>query len=79
MNIYKKSRAEGFGEEVKRRILLGTYTLSADHYDTYYKKSQKVRTLIAQDFADVFAKYDVIIGPSAPTPAFKIGEGTKDP
>lgn len=77
-DVYKKSRAEAFGEDVKRRILLGTYTLGADHYDSHYKKAQKARTLIAQDFADVFAKYDVIIGPTSPTPALKIGDEPKD-
>ncbi len=75
--IYRKSRAEGFGDDVKKRILLGTYALSAGHYEAFYKKSQKARMLIAQDFADVFAKYDVIIGPSSPTPALKIGEEQK--
>lgn len=77
-DVYKKSRAEAFGEDVKRRILLGTYTLGAEHYDSHYKKSQKVRSLVAQDFADVFAKYDVIIGPTSPTPALKIGDEPKD-
>lgn len=72
--IYKLSRAEGFGEEVKRRILLGTYTLSAGHYETYYKNAQRVRTLITQDYKEAFNKYDLIIGPTAPTTAPKIGE-----
>jgi len=76
--LYRKSRAEGFGADVKRRILLGTYTLSAGHYDTFYKKSQQARMLIAQDFANVFEKYDLIIGPTSPTPAMKIGEEQKD-
>lgn len=76
--LYRKSRAEGFGADVKRRILLGTYTLSAGHYDTLYKKSQQARMLIAQDFANVFEKYDLIIGPTSPTPAMKIGEEQKD-
>ncbi len=71
--IYRKSRAESFGADVKRRILLGTYTLSAGHYDDYYKKAQKARMLVAQDFANVFSKYDVIISPASPTPAYKIG------
>lgn len=79
MELYKKTRSEGFGEEVKRRIMLGTFALSSGYYDAYYKKAQQVRTLIKQDFDDVFAKYDVIIGPTAPTPAFKIGEKTDDP
>lgn len=77
-DVYKKSRAEAFGEDVKRRILLGTYTLGADHYESHYKKAQKARTLIAQDFTDVFAKYDVIIGPTSPTAALKIGDEPKD-
>lgn len=72
--IYRLSRAEGFGEEVKRRILLGTYTLSAGHYETYYKNAQRVRALITQDYKNAFSKYDLIIGPTAPTTAPKIGE-----
>jgi aspartyl-tRNA(Asn)/glutamyl-tRNA(Gln) amidotransferase subunit A len=79
MDMYKKTRAEGFGDEVKRRIMLGTFALSSGYYDAYYKKAQKVRTLIKQDFENVFAKYDVIIGPTTPTPAFKLGEKTADP
>ncbi|TYS55564.1 MULTISPECIES: Asp-tRNA(Asn)/Glu-tRNA(Gln) amidotransferase subunit GatA [Bacillaceae] len=79
IDMYKQTRSEGFGPEVKRRIMLGTYALSAGHYDAYYVKAQKVRTLIKQDFEDVFEKYDVIIGPTTPTPAFKVGENTKDP
>lgn len=79
IELYKQSRAEGFGNEVKRRIMLGTYALSSGYYDAYYKKAQKVRTLIKKDFEDVFEKYDVIIGPTTPTPAFKIGENVKDP
>ncbi|MBM7621968.1 aspartyl-tRNA(Asn)/glutamyl-tRNA(Gln) amidotransferase subunit A [Bacillus tianshenii] len=79
LEMYKQTRAEGFGPEVKRRIMLGTYALSAGHYDAYYIKAQKVRTLIKQDFEKVFEKYDVIIGPTTPTPAFKVGEKTKDP
>lgn len=79
MDLYKNSRAEGFGEEVKRRIMLGTFALSSGYYDAYYKKAQKVRTLIKKDFEDVFSKYDVIIGPTTPTPAFKIGENIDDP
>ncbi|WP_079504448.1 Asp-tRNA(Asn)/Glu-tRNA(Gln) amidotransferase subunit GatA [Mesobacillus jeotgali] len=79
IEMYKKTRAEGFGEEVKRRIMLGTFALSSGYYDAYYKKAQKVRTLIKQDFEKVFEQYDVIIGPTAPTPAFKLGENTKDP
>lgn len=79
IDLYKKTRAEGFGDEVKRRIMLGTFALSSGYYDAYYKKAQKVRTLIKKDFEDVFENYDVIVGPTAPTPAFKIGEKTSDP
>ena len=74
IDLYKKTRSEGFGDEVKRRIMLGTYALSSGYYDAYYLKAQKARTLIKQDFENVFDKYDVIIGPTAPTTAFKIGE-----
>lgn len=77
--LYKKTRQEGFGDEVKRRIMLGTYSLSSGFYDAYYKKAQKVRTLIKQDFENVFNHYDVIVGPVAPTPAFNIGEKIDDP
>ncbi len=79
LELYKKTRSEGFGDEVKRRIMLGTFALSSGYYDAYYKKAQQVRTLIKKDFEDVFAKYDVIIGPTTPTPAFKIGEKINDP
>ncbi len=79
MELYKQTRSQGFGNEVKRRIMLGTYSLSAGSYDAYYKKAQQVRTLIKQDFDNVLEKYDVIIGPTTPTPAFKIGENIKDP
>jgi aspartyl-tRNA(Asn)/glutamyl-tRNA(Gln) amidotransferase subunit A len=79
IEMYKQSRSEGFGDEVKRRIMLGTFALSSGYYDAYYKKAQKVRTLIKKDFEDVFEKYDVIIGPTTPTPAFKIGENMDDP
>jgi aspartyl-tRNA(Asn)/glutamyl-tRNA(Gln) amidotransferase subunit A len=79
IDLYKRSRAEGFGDEVKRRIMLGTFALSSGYYDAYYKKAQKVRTLIKKDFEDVFEKYDVIIGPTTPTPAFKLGENVDDP
>ena len=79
MELYRKSRSEGFGDEVKRRIMLGTYALSSGYYDAYYLKAQKVRTLIKQDFDRVFDKYDVVIGPTAPTTAFKIGEQVNDP
>lgn len=74
IDMYKQTRSEGFGNEVKRRIMLGTFALSSGYYDAYYKKAQKVRTLIKQDFEKVFEKYDVIVGPTTPTPAFKIGE-----
>lgn len=79
MDVYLKSRSEGFGAEVKRRIMLGTYALSSGYYDAYYLKAQKVRTLIKRDFEQVFERYDVIIGPTAPTTAFKIGAQTDDP
>jgi aspartyl-tRNA(Asn)/glutamyl-tRNA(Gln) amidotransferase subunit A len=77
--MYMKSRSEGFGTEVKRRIMLGTYALSSGYYDAYYIKAQKVRTLIMQDFLKEFEKVDVILTPVAPTPAFKIGEKNNDP
>ncbi|WEK55145.1 MAG: Asp-tRNA(Asn)/Glu-tRNA(Gln) amidotransferase subunit GatA [Candidatus Cohnella colombiensis] len=79
LDLYRKSRSEGFGAEVKRRIMLGTYALSSGYYDAYYKKAQQVRTLIKRDFDQVFEKYDLIIGPTAPTPAFKLGEQVGDP
>lgn len=79
MDLYKRSRWEGFGEEVKRRIMVGTYALSAGYYDAYYLKAQKVRRLIKQDFVDAFKEVDVIMGPSAPTTPFKIGEKADDP
>ncbi|MFG3613903.1 Asp-tRNA(Asn)/Glu-tRNA(Gln) amidotransferase subunit GatA [Rummeliibacillus stabekisii] len=78
-DLYTKTRAEGFGDEVKRRIMLGTYSLSAGTYDAYYKKAQQVRTLIKQDFDKVFEEYDVIVGPTSPTAAFKLGENLDDP
>lgn len=77
--MYRRSRDEGFGPEVKRRIMLGTYALSAGYYDAYYLKAQKVRTLIAQDFLDAFKEVDAIATPTTPTPAFKIGEKSDDP
>ncbi|MCG3412902.1 Asp-tRNA(Asn)/Glu-tRNA(Gln) amidotransferase subunit GatA [Staphylococcus massiliensis] len=77
--LYKKSRSEGFGKEVKRRILLGTFALSSGYYDAYYKKSQKVRTLIKNDFDRIFKDYDVVVGPTTPTVAFNIGEEINDP
>ena len=79
MEMFTKSRAEGFGTEVKRRIMLGTYALSSGYYDAYYLKAQKVRTLIMHDFIASFDKVDVILTPVAPTPAFKIGEKVEDP
>ncbi len=77
--MFKLTREEGFGPEVKRRILLGTYSLSAGYYDAYYKKAQQVRTLVARDFLDAFAKVDAILGPMTPTPPFKLGEKVDDP
>lgn len=79
IDMYCKTRDEGFGAEVKRRIMLGTYSLSAGYYDAYYKKASQVRTLIKRDFEDAFKKCDVILTPTAPTPAFKIGEKVQDP
>ncbi|MGY4797532.1 Asp-tRNA(Asn)/Glu-tRNA(Gln) amidotransferase subunit GatA [Lysinibacillus fusiformis] len=79
IDLYKETRAQGFGDEVKRRIMLGTYSLSAGTYDAYYKKAQQARTLIKADYDKVFEDFDVIIGPTAPTPAFKIGENVDDP
>ncbi len=78
-DLYRKTRAQGFGAEVKRRILVGTYVLSHGYYDAYYLQAQKVRRLIARDFAEAFAACDVIAGPAAPTAAFPIGEKTSDP
>ncbi|TKC04158.1 Asp-tRNA(Asn)/Glu-tRNA(Gln) amidotransferase subunit GatA [Pedobacter frigoris] len=77
--LYKKSRAEGFGEEVKRRILLGTFVLSAGYYDAYYQKAQQVRRLIREKMEELLNRFDVIVTPVAPTPAFKIGENMEDP
>jgi len=79
IDMYEKTRAEGFGEEVKRRILIGTYVLSAGYYDAYYIKAQKVRTLISQDFTKAFETVDVMLTPSTPTPAFGIAERMDDP
>ncbi|WAM31129.1 Asp-tRNA(Asn)/Glu-tRNA(Gln) amidotransferase subunit GatA [Caldicellulosiruptor naganoensis] len=79
IDLYKKTRSEGFGPEVKRRIMLGTYALSAGYYDAYYKKGLQVRTLIKQAFDEAFQKYDVIITPTSPTTAFKIGERISNP
>lgn len=77
--IYKKSRSEAFGPEVKRRIILGTYVLSSGYYDAYYKKAQQVRTLVMNEFNKVFEKYDVILTPTVPTTAFEIGSKTENP
>lgn len=79
VEMYARSRAEGFGEEVKRRIMLGTYALSSGYYDAYYLKAQKVRALIKQDFDEAFKKVDAVVCPTSPTAAFKIGEKTDDP
>ncbi|SIS65537.1 Asp-tRNA(Asn)/Glu-tRNA(Gln) amidotransferase subunit GatA [Salimicrobium flavidum] len=79
IDMFKNSRSEGFGDEVKRRIMLGTFALSSGYYDAYYKKAQQVRTLIKNDFDKIFEDYDVVIGPTAPTPAFKIGEQMDNP
>ncbi|MDR1906889.1 MAG: Asp-tRNA(Asn)/Glu-tRNA(Gln) amidotransferase subunit GatA [Puniceicoccales bacterium] len=79
MDIYSKSRAEGFGSETKRRIILGTYVLSSDHLDAYYVRAQKVRTRIREDFAKAFENVDVILSPTAPTTAFKLDEKINDP
>ena len=77
--IYKKSRSEGFGAEVKRRIILGTYVLSSGYYDAYYKKAQQVRTLVSNEFSKAFEKYDVILTPTSPVTAFNIGEKSNNP
>ena len=78
-DVYVNSRSEGFGTEVKRRIMLGTFSLSAGYYDAYFKKAGQVRTLIKQDFENVFANYDLIIGPASPTVAYGLGENINDP
>jgi len=78
-DMYEKSRAQGFGEEVKRRIMIGTYVLSHGYYDAYYLQAQKIRRLIAQDFTDAFKQCDVIMGPTSPSTAFKLGEKGDDP
>jgi len=79
LSMYRKTRGAGFGAEVKRRIVLGTYVLSAGYYDAYYLKGQKERALIAQDFREAFTKVDAIVTPTSPVPAFKLGERTNDP
>jgi aspartyl-tRNA(Asn)/glutamyl-tRNA(Gln) amidotransferase subunit A len=79
LDTYMKTRAQGFGAEVKRRIMLGTYSLSSGYYEAYYKKAQQVRTLLKRDFEHAFRDVDVIITPTSPTPAFRFGEKTTDP
>ncbi len=79
MEMYKESRAQGFGAEVKRRIMLGTYVLSAGYYDAYYRKASQVRTLIREDFQKALAACDILVTPTTPTPAFKLGEKVDDP
>src|SRR5207247_1264812 len=79
VELFSKSRAEGFGEEVQRRIMIGTYALSSGYYDAYYVRALKMRTLIKRDFDQAFEKCDVIACPTSPTPAFKVGEKTGDP
>ncbi len=79
IELYKKSRSEGFGKEVKRRIMLGTYALSAGYYDAYYLKASKVRTLIKEDFERAFQEVDLLLGPTTPTPPFRLGEKISDP
>ena len=79
IDMYEKTRSEGFGAEVQRRIMIGTYVLSSGYYDAYYLKAQKVRKLIKNDFEDAYKKVDAILTPSTPSSAFKIGEKTNDP
>jgi aspartyl-tRNA(Asn)/glutamyl-tRNA(Gln) amidotransferase subunit A len=79
IDMYRNTRERGFGAEVKRRLMLGTYALSSGYYDAYYLRAQKVRALIARDFSEAFQKVDAIVTPTAPTPAFKLGEKTSDP
>jgi aspartyl-tRNA(Asn)/glutamyl-tRNA(Gln) amidotransferase subunit A len=79
LEMYKESRSQGFGAEVKRRIMLGTYALSAGYYEAYYRKASQVRTLIQEDFRKAFSQCDVLLMPTAPTPAFKLGEKVDDP
>jgi aspartyl-tRNA(Asn)/glutamyl-tRNA(Gln) amidotransferase subunit A len=79
LEMYTRSRTEGFGEEVKRRIMIGTYALSSGYYDAYYAKAQKLRRLISDDFNSAFGKCDVILGPTTPTAAFAIGDKNDDP
>ena len=77
--MYRKTREEGFGDEAKRRIMLGTYALSSGYYDAYYAQAQKVRTRIIEDFRAAFARYGVLLSPTAPSVAFEIGEKVDDP
>jgi len=79
LDLYQRSRGEGFGAEVKRRIMTGTYVLSAGYYDAYYLKAQKVRSLINMDFERAFTRADLLVCPTTPTPAFKIGDKVDDP
>ncbi len=79
LELYTRTRAEGFGDEVKRRIMLGTYALSSGYYDAYYGKAQKVRTKISDDFRAAFADFDFVVTPTSPTVAFPLGEKTDDP
>jgi aspartyl-tRNA(Asn)/glutamyl-tRNA(Gln) amidotransferase subunit A len=79
MEMYTQTRAKGFGKEVKRRIILGTYVLSAGYYEAYYRKASQVRTLMRKDFEEAFQRVDVIVTPTAPTPAFRVGEKTENP
>jgi aspartyl-tRNA(Asn)/glutamyl-tRNA(Gln) amidotransferase subunit A len=74
-----RTRGQGFGDEVKRRIMLGTYSLSAGYYEAYYGQAQKVRTLVIRDFDRAFERFDLLVGPTSPTTAFKLGERTEDP
>ena len=77
--MYERTRRQGFGDEVRRRIMLGTYALSAGYYDAYYGQAQRVRTKIAEDFRNVFERYDFVVTPTSPTVAFEIGERAQDP
>jgi aspartyl-tRNA(Asn)/glutamyl-tRNA(Gln) amidotransferase subunit A len=79
IEMYQNTRAAGFGKEVRRRVMIGTYVLSAGYYDAYYKKAQQVRALIARDFKEAFTKCDVLLTPTAPTAAFAAGEKMDDP
>src|SRR5262249_31321564 len=79
IELYSRTRGAGFGAEVKRRIILGTYVLSSGYYDAYYLRAQKIRTLVRNDFLQAFEQVDAIVTPTTPTPAFKIGEKVEDP